>query len=44
MSQNKLEALALMATEIEILIRLDSDNLIDKVVDKSKFLRSLLTT
>lgn len=37
-----MEAFMLMATEKEILMRLDSDDVIDRVAEKSKLLRNLL--
>lgn len=42
MREENLEAFMLMATEEEILMRLDSDDVIDRVAEKSKLLRNLL--
>lgn len=42
MQEENLEAFMLMATEKEILMRLDSDDVIDRVAEKSKLLRNLL--
>lgn len=42
MREEHLEAFMLMATEKEILMRLDSDDVIDRVAEKSKLLRNLL--
>lgn len=43
MSQDNLEAFMLMATEKEVLMNLDADDVIDRVAEKSKLLRTLLT-
>lgn len=43
MSQENLKALMLMATEKRDLMNPDSDDVIDKIAEKSKLLRSLLT-
>ncbi len=42
-NQEHLEAFMLMSTEREILVGLDTDNIVDKVAESSKVLRNLLT-
>ena len=42
MSQDNLEAF-MMATEKEVLMSLDADDMLDRVAEKSKLLRTLLT-
>lgn len=42
-NQENLEALMLMSTEREILVGIDTDNIIDRVAESSKVLCNLLT-
>lgn len=42
LSQDNLEALMLKATEEDVLMNLDSDDVIDRVVEKSKLICTLL--
>ena len=44
LSQDNLEAFMLMATEKEVLMNLDADDVIERVAEKSKLLRTLLST